>query len=277
MDLHRDVLAPAERAADAAERQPHALGRQVEAGRDLVAVDVQPLRRDVQLDAARRRRAPPGPTPARGTPGPASRPRRCPRPRRRRSASASPCSITTVRSRLPPSCSGGASGRHRGLGVGQRLEHLVVDRDRVGGPARGLGVVGGDDRDRLALVADVAPREHGLVGVLEPVRPAAGDVLVGEHGVDAGQRERGARCRARDPRARVRAAQRRAPQHPVAAQVRRVLELPAHLRHAVGARGARADHARAGDVGGAGGSDGRGHGDSASRSAASCTASTIFA
>ena len=51
-DLHRDVLAPAERAADAGEREAHLLDRQVEAGRDLVAVDVQPLRRDPEVDAA---------------------------------------------------------------------------------------------------------------------------------------------------------------------------------------------------------------------------------
>ena len=50
--LHRDVLAPAERAADAGEREAHLLHRQVQAGRDLVAVDVQPLRRDPQVDAA---------------------------------------------------------------------------------------------------------------------------------------------------------------------------------------------------------------------------------
>ena len=52
VDLHRQVLAPAERAADAAEVEPHLLGLEAEAGRDLVAVDVQPLRRDVDVDAA---------------------------------------------------------------------------------------------------------------------------------------------------------------------------------------------------------------------------------
>ena len=52
MDLHREVLPPAERAADAGEVDPHLLGLEVEAGRDLVAVDVEPLRRDVDVDAA---------------------------------------------------------------------------------------------------------------------------------------------------------------------------------------------------------------------------------
>ena len=52
VDLHREVLAPAERATDAGEVNPHLLGLEVEAGRDLVAVDVEPLRRDVDVDAA---------------------------------------------------------------------------------------------------------------------------------------------------------------------------------------------------------------------------------
>ena len=52
MDLHREVLAPAERAADAGEVDPHLLRLEAEAGRDLVAVDVEPLRRDVDVDAA---------------------------------------------------------------------------------------------------------------------------------------------------------------------------------------------------------------------------------
>ena len=52
MDLHREVLAPAERAADAGEVDAHLLLLEPEARRDLVAVDVQPLRRDVDVHAA---------------------------------------------------------------------------------------------------------------------------------------------------------------------------------------------------------------------------------
>ena len=52
VDLHREVLAPAERAADPGEVDPHLLGPQAEARRDLVAVDVEPLGRDVDVDAA---------------------------------------------------------------------------------------------------------------------------------------------------------------------------------------------------------------------------------
>ena len=52
VDLHRDVLAAAERAADAGEVDAHPLEREAEARRDLGPVDVEPLRRDVDVDAA---------------------------------------------------------------------------------------------------------------------------------------------------------------------------------------------------------------------------------
>ena len=52
MDLHAHVLPPAERAAHPAEVQAHLLGRQPEAGGDLVAVLVQPLGGDPQVDPA---------------------------------------------------------------------------------------------------------------------------------------------------------------------------------------------------------------------------------
>ena len=51
VDLHREVLAAAEGAADAGEVDPHLVGLEVEARRDLVSVDVQPLRGDVDVDA----------------------------------------------------------------------------------------------------------------------------------------------------------------------------------------------------------------------------------
>ena len=133
-------------------------------------------------------------------------------------------------------------------------------------------MVGGDDRHRLALEADVGEGEHGLVGVLEPVRPPAGHVGVGEDGVDARHPRSGGGVERGDAGARVRAAQRDAPQHPLDVQVGGVGELAAHLRDAVRAQRAVADPARAADVG-------RERRDDAhrSRSAASWTASMIFA
>src|SRR4030095_8340670 len=52
VDLHGQVLAAAERAADAGEMNTDLLLTQTEARGNLVAVDVQPLRRDVDVDAA---------------------------------------------------------------------------------------------------------------------------------------------------------------------------------------------------------------------------------
>ena len=52
VDLHREVLAPAERPADAGQVDAHPVRRQAEARRHLVAVDVEPLRGHVDVDAA---------------------------------------------------------------------------------------------------------------------------------------------------------------------------------------------------------------------------------
>ena len=272
MDLHREVLAAAERAADAAEHELHALRRERQALGELVAVDVQPLGRDVQDDAAlavghreARLRPEEGLVLHPDLVAPAD------------DDVGGRVGLAVLDHDRPQQVAAlvqrGRARRHRRLGVGHGLEHLVRDGDRVRGAARGLGVVGGDDRDRLALEADVRVREHGLVGVLEPVRLAAGHVGVGEDGVDAGHGGRGGGVERGDAGARVRAAQRRAPEHPVGAEVGRVGELAAHLRHAVGAQRAVADPAAAADVG----RERRGDDAHRSRSAASWTASMIFA
>ena len=52
MDLHRQVLAAAEGAADAGQRHPDLVLGQAEHGRDLPQVGVQPLGGDVEVDAA---------------------------------------------------------------------------------------------------------------------------------------------------------------------------------------------------------------------------------
>ena len=54
--VHRQVLTPAERTADAGQGDPHQLLVEAERVRHLAAVDVQPLGRDVQVDPAVRRR-----------------------------------------------------------------------------------------------------------------------------------------------------------------------------------------------------------------------------
>ena len=51
VDLHREVLAAAEGPTHAGEVDANLLGLEAEARRDLVPVDVEPLRRDVDVDA----------------------------------------------------------------------------------------------------------------------------------------------------------------------------------------------------------------------------------
>ena len=52
MHVHRQVLAAAERAADAGQREPHLVRAEPERRADLPLVDVQPLGGDVEVDAA---------------------------------------------------------------------------------------------------------------------------------------------------------------------------------------------------------------------------------
>jgi hypothetical protein len=52
VDLHAHVLPRAERPAGPREEQPDLVLGQVQAGRELLAVDVEPLRRDEQVDPA---------------------------------------------------------------------------------------------------------------------------------------------------------------------------------------------------------------------------------
>ena len=136
----------------------------------------------------------------------------------------------------------------RPLGVGDELERLVLDAHLLGGAARLLRVLGGDERDRLAVVAHAVDREHRLVGELEPVALRARDVLVREHRVDAGHRQRLRDVDLDDPRMRVRAPHRVAPEHPGRPEVAGVGELALRLRRPVGARDDSRRSARPGAV-----------------------------
>ena len=200
VDLHREVLAAAEGPADAGKVDAHLLDRKPEARRDLVAVDVKPLRRDVDVDAALavRDREP-------GL-GPEERLILDPElvdaldddlARRVRVAVADHQVADDVRPRVVavavPHRRAIRMERlllERALHVDDRLEQLVLDDDRLEREAGLLGVLGRDDRDGLADVPHAVDREHGLVGELEAVRLAAGDVRVAEHRVDARLSER---------------------------------------------------------------------------------------
>ena len=76
------------------------------------------------------------------------------------------------------------------LGVGDRLERLVLDAHRRRRTAGLLGLLGRDHRDRLAEVADAIDRENGLVRELEAVGLRSGHVLVGQHRMHAGHPDR---------------------------------------------------------------------------------------
>ena len=275
MDLHREVFASAERAADTGEVDPHLLGVEPEARSHLVAVDVQPLGGDVDVDAAFAVR---------------DRDARLGAEERLvlladlvdafdahvgvRVGIAAPDDDRAhdVRARVVavPVAHRRAVGMERlhlrrPLRIGHGLERLVLDAYRRGRAPRLLGLLGGDDRHRLAEVAHTVEREHRLVGELEAVRLLAGNVRVREHRMDARHRERLGDVDVDDAGVRVRAAHRVAPEHPGRVQVARVGELARDLRDGVDTTGRRS-------VAAPGGVDSGGH-----RPAATCTASRIFA
>ena len=132
----------------------------------------------------------------------------------------------------------------RALRVDDRLERLVGDADPLRGPTCLLRMLGSDDRDRLAEVADALDRKHRLVGELEPVRLRARDVCMREHGVDSGHADGFRDVELLDQRVRVRAADRVSPEHPGGEEVARVGELPRHLRDRVDALDTLADPAK---------------------------------
>ena len=129
----------------------------------------------------------------------------------------------------------------RALHLRDRLEHLVLDADGRGGTPRLLRLLGGDERHRLAVVADAVGGEYGLVGELEAVRLLARHVGVREHGVHAGHPQSGGDVELDDLRVRMRAADGDAPEHPGRVQVARVRELAGHLRRRVVPRATVAD------------------------------------
>ena len=179
VDLHREVLAPAERAADAGEVDAHALGLEAEARRDLVAVDVQPLRRDVDVDAAlavgdrepglgAEERLVLDPELVDARDGHVAARVRVAVPDHEVSDDVR-ARVVEVAVAVRPALVVDRLLLHRALHVDDGLERLVLDADPLGGSARLLGVLGGDERDGLAEVAHLLDREHRLVGELEAV------------------------------------------------------------------------------------------------------------
>ncbi len=136
---------------------------------------------------------------------------------------------------------------HR-LGVEERVEHLVLDDDRLECPSARLGMVGGDGRHGLTDVPHDVGREHGLVLVDQPVVHLARHVVGRDHGLDAVDLPGRRRVDAHDPGVRMWRPQRGAPEHVVVAEVAGELERTLHLGDAVGPRGRRAQHAARGSA-----------------------------
>ncbi len=237
MNLQRDVLPRAEGAADAGEHEPHLLLGESEAGRDLTQILVEPLRRDVERHAAvlpGYRES--GLGPERGLVLHRDLVLALDDDVRPRVGVAvhdahvlddvAVLRIVELRS----------IGLQRGDRVGDGGKRLVLDLDRPRGETRLLRIVRRDDRDRFADVAHDARREHRLVGAHQAELLAGGQVVRREHRAHARHRARRRDIDTRDPRVRVRAAQRRSMEHALARQIAPVEELALHLRRRVRAR-----------------------------------------
>ena len=125
------------------------------------------------------------------------------------------------------------------LHVHHGLERLVLDDDPCRGSPRLLRLLGGDERDRLAVEAHALGGEHGLVGELEPVGLAAGNVGLRQNGVHSRHGHGGRHVERDDAGVRVRAADRATPEHAGRVEVARVHELAGDLRDRVGAADGR--------------------------------------
>jgi hypothetical protein len=127
------------------------------------------------------------------------------------------------------------------LHVRERRQRLVLDRDELRGPSRLLERLGGDDGHGLAGVADDLVRQHGLVRELQSEGARRGKVGRCEDACHAGRAGGACRAHTANPGAGARAADGDAPEHVLRAQVAPVRVLPEHLRHAVDAARVRAD------------------------------------
>jgi hypothetical protein len=136
-----------------------------------------------------------------------------------------------------------ADGFGRFLGVSDGFLRDVVDLHRRSGAAGLLRVLGRHKRDRLAEVAHLAHGQDGLVGELEPVALLTRNVPVREDGVDAGHALGLRGADALHLRGGVRAADGVAVEHPRGEEVARVGELAGDLGDGVDPANGLADTA----------------------------------
>ena len=237
--LQAHVLARPERAAHTGELKAHSFLGQTEALRDLTAILVQPLRRDEQLDAVpvavgQRERgfeAEEGLVLHADLVGALDH------------DVADDALVSALDALVAEDVAVGMDrGRlDRSLGIGERLEHLVLDDDRLARAPGSLGMIGSDRGDRLTRIEHGVGREHGLVRADEAVG-RAGHVFGGDDHLDAGDAPRGAHVEPADAGMGMRRPQRLPPHHPLGPEVGGEREPSLHLRCRVGTRRARAEH-----------------------------------
>ena len=180
VDLDGEILATPESAADTPQMDAHLVGLEPETRRDLVTIDVQPLRGDVDVDAPRAVRD--GETRLRAEKRLILDPhlvhaRHAHVTGRVRVAVADHDRAHDVRPVVVA-----VAMPHRGpVGMQRRLlggalhlvdgfELLVLDHDRLRGTPRLLRMLCRNEGHRLAVVAHAVDRQHRLVGKLEPER-----------------------------------------------------------------------------------------------------------
>ncbi len=242
MRLHREVLARPEGAPDARHREPDLLRRQPQAPCQLRAVDVQPLRGDIEIDAAfavwdRETRL--------GAEGSLVL-----------HADLVLARDHNVRVRVlvampdldpPRDIAIGVQLRRvvgeRHLRVGEWSQDSILDTHCSRRAPRALGVIRGDQRHRLAPIAHHVRRQYRLVWDLQAVDVASRHVLVREDGQHARHRSGLRGVDGDDARVWMRAAHRGAPEHALHLQVRRIREVAPRFEGGVGALDRVADAA----------------------------------
>ena len=228
--LHAQVFAGTESSTYPGQVNPDLVERQRQASGHLVLVDVQPLGGDVKVDAAvlgRDRKA-------------RLRPERGlvlhagfvvaldhDRPGGLRISTADPLAVQDVAEGVDRLR---VDRRHR---VDERFGRLVVDDHRGRSAPRRLGVVRGHCRDGLTLVAHDIGGEDGLIGVVEPVGLAAGNILTCDQCPDAGYSQSRRGVYSPDDRRRIGRADDVAPEHALGEQVGGEGELAPNLRYPV--------------------------------------------
>ena len=197
MGLHRDILAAAERPTDARKLKAHLRRRQIQRSRNLTLVRMQPLSGDVEIDAA-----------VLGGNGQA-------RFRTEKCLILHPDLVLAGYDDLCPDVLRAPFDVHptqhvaddavtshgravnplrrrqdRGGRVRDRGQNLVTDDDLLACDPGCLGMIGSNDRDGFAFVADLLLCQHGLIVDLEPVPVEPGNVIASQHGIHAGQLDR---------------------------------------------------------------------------------------